>query len=164
VAAKASAATMLTADSGIASRRRLRDGAGAGGRAALGLFVSGLARSSIAEAPLDLVVADGASVATGAEQPDRRGTVRAGADAPGPPSATSGRIGCGWAMPSAGALASPSARPRSIRLKALPRISTSPSILIVGRCPAPFDGIGHVNDDESHGPSSSEEESTRIRR
>ena len=40
---------MLTADSGIASRRRLRDGAGAGGTAALGLFVSGLARTSIVE-------------------------------------------------------------------------------------------------------------------
>jgi hypothetical protein len=78
---------MLTADSGIASRRRLRDGAGAGGTAALGLFVSGFARSSIAEAPLGLSAADGAGVATGAEKLDRSGTVRAGADAPGRPAA-----------------------------------------------------------------------------
>src|SRR3984893_11367364 len=93
VAAKASAATMLTADSGIASRRRLRDSAGAGSTAALGLFVSGLARSSIAEAQLGLSAAEGTSVATGAEEPDRSGTVRPGADASGLPSAIfSGRI------------------------------------------------------------------------
>jgi hypothetical protein len=82
---------MLTADSGIASRRRLRDGAGAGGTAALGLFVSGLARSSIAEAPLGLSAADGASVATGAEEPDRSGAVRAGVDDLGLPSSGIGR-------------------------------------------------------------------------
>ena len=107
VAAKASVATMLTADSGIASRRRLRDGAGAVGTAALGLFVSGLVRSSIAEALLGLSSADGAGVAPGDEESDRSGTV--GADTLGRPAATfSGRVGRGWVMPAAAAFASPS--------------------------------------------------------